>query len=215
MPWPRYSGTAVGFERELQGQLAGMRTHALVSTGSALFTLVGAYGFRNGFGHASIDPTRVAAQVVSGIGFIGAGAILRDQGSVRGVTTAAALWSTAALGMATGAGEFPIALSGFVVIVIALIGLRFARDHGPLTVVRRTHAIDITYERGHGTLGPIINAIESAGATLQRLAIDDDEAHRQVHLIVTARHRNELRTELHAAVADLPEILNLVYRTPL
>jgi uncharacterized membrane protein YhiD involved in acid resistance len=74
-------GTAVGFERELHGQLAGMRTHALVSTGAALFTLVGAYGFRNGFGHASIGHTRVAAQIVSGIGFIGAGAILRDQGS--------------------------------------------------------------------------------------------------------------------------------------
>jgi len=203
-------GSAIGFERELHGQLAGMRTHALVSTGAALFTLVGAYGFRNGFGHASIDPTRVAAQIVSGIGFIGAGAILRDQGSVRGVTTAAALWATAALGMATGAGEFSIALNGFLVIVVALIGLRFAREHGPLGIVRRVQAIQITYERGHGTLAPIIDAVESAGASLQRLAIEDHEAARRVQLVVAVRHRDDLRARL-GTVADLPEVSEISY----
>jgi hypothetical protein len=77
--------------------------------------------------------------------------------------------------MAAGAGEISIAFSGFLVIIVALIGLRVLRERRPLAVVRRTHAIDITYERGHGTLAPIINAIESAGATLQRLAIEDDD----------------------------------------
>jgi putative Mg2+ transporter-C (MgtC) family protein len=205
-------GTAVGFEREIHGQLAGMRTHALVATGAALFTLVGAYGFRNGFGDASIDPTRVAAQIVSGIGFIGAGAILRDQGSVRGVTTAAALWATAALGMAAAAGEFSIALTGLLVIAVALIGLRVLRERGPLSIVRRTHAIDIAYQRGHGTLAPIITAIASAGASLQRLAIDDDDTGRHVHLVVRARHHADLHTQLDA-VAELPEVFDMVYRT--
>jgi putative Mg2+ transporter-C (MgtC) family protein len=203
-------GTAVGFEREVHGHLAGLRTHALVGVGAALFTLVGAYGFRSGFGHASIDPTRVSAQIVSGIGFIGGGVILRDRGSVRGVTTAAALWTTAALGMAAGAGQLALALSGLLVVMSALVALRLARDHAPLGPFRPIQSIDVVYERGHGTLGPIIDAIENAGATLERLTIDDEESTRSVHLLVRARDRDGLRTRL-GALGELPEVTDLVY----
>ncbi|TMB58245.1 MAG: MgtC/SapB family protein [Chloroflexi bacterium] len=93
-------GAIIGFERELHRQPAGFRTHSLVSLGAALFTVVSAYGFAG----ASVDPTRIAAQIVTGIGFIGAGTILQHRGSVRGLTTAASLWSSAAVGMAAGAG---------------------------------------------------------------------------------------------------------------
>ncbi len=98
-------GGLIGFERELGDQPAGFRTHILVSLGSALFTLVGAYGatpFLGGNDVVRLDPTRVAAQIVTGIGFLGAGAILRHGFTVRGLTTAAALWVTAAIGMAAG-----------------------------------------------------------------------------------------------------------------
>src|SRR3954449_8306657 len=97
-------GALIGIERESRNQLAGMRTHALVAVGAAVFTLAGAYGFAEVPRSGNVDPMRVAAQVASGIGFIGAGAIIRDRGSVRGVTTAASLWTRGALGVAAGAG---------------------------------------------------------------------------------------------------------------
>src|SRR4029077_1092760 len=93
-------GAVIGFERELHRQPAGFRTHALVALGSALFTIVSAYGFAG----SNVDPTRIAAKIVSGIGFIGAGTILQHRGNIRGLTTAASLWSVAAIGMAAGAG---------------------------------------------------------------------------------------------------------------
>src|SRR6185295_15936785 len=89
-------GLAVGFEREIHGHPAGLRTHMLVAAGSGLFTVLSAYGFEGVAGHvagtAPIDPTRIAAQIVSGIGFLGAGAILKDGVVIRGLTTAASLW---------------------------------------------------------------------------------------------------------------------------
>lgn len=109
-------GAAIGFERELHRQPAGFRTHSLVALGAALFTIVSAYGFAG----ASVDPTRIAAQIVSGIGFIGAGAILQYSGNIRGLTTAASLWSVAAIGMAAGAGMLVMAVVGTVLILVVL-----------------------------------------------------------------------------------------------
>src|SRR5881227_2331649 len=109
-------GAAVGFERELRDREAGIRTHLLVSLGSALFTIVSAYGFHefltNGGSVVRADPTRIAAQIVTGIGFLGAGAIIREGLSVRGLTTAATLWVVAAIGMASGAGYYWPAVAG-------------------------------------------------------------------------------------------------------
>jgi putative Mg2+ transporter-C (MgtC) family protein len=109
-------GAAIGFERELQRQPAGFRTHSLVSLGAALFTVVSAYGFTGD----AVDPTRIAAQIVSGIGFIGAGTILQYRGNIRGLTTAASLWSVAAIGTAAGAGLFAVALVGTILILVVL-----------------------------------------------------------------------------------------------
>ena len=109
-------GAVIGWERELQRMPAGFRTHALVSLGSAIFTVISAYAFT---GPAS-DPTRVAAQIVSGIGFLGGGAILHYGGTVRGLTTAASLWAVAAVGMAAGAGLFVIATVSAVLVIVAL-----------------------------------------------------------------------------------------------
>ena len=95
-------GAIIGFERELHRTPAGFRTHSIVALGAALFTVVSAYGF-SGIG---VDPTRIAAQIVTGIGFIGAGTILQYRGQIRGLTTAASLWAVAAIGMAAGAGLF-------------------------------------------------------------------------------------------------------------
>lgn len=108
-------GAVIGFEREMDRQPAGFRTHALVALGSALFTVISAYGFGSGG-----VPTMIAAQIVTGIGFVGAGTILHHRGSIRGLTTAASLWSAAAVGMAAGAGMLFMAAVGTVLIVIVL-----------------------------------------------------------------------------------------------
>lgn len=109
-------GGAIGWERELQRMPAGFRTHALVSLGSAIFTVISAYAFTG----PGSDPTRIAAQIVSGIGFLGGGAILHYGGTVRGLTTAASLWSVAAVGMAAGAGLFVLAGISAVLVIIGL-----------------------------------------------------------------------------------------------
>src|SRR3954465_2370770 len=96
----------LGLEREVRGDPAGSRTHALVAVGAALFTIAGAYGFSDVPRGPNIDPARVAAQVASGVGFLGAGAILRQGFGVRGLTTAATLWLAAAIGVASGAGAY-------------------------------------------------------------------------------------------------------------
>jgi putative Mg2+ transporter-C (MgtC) family protein len=125
-------GLAVGFEREIHGHPAGLRTHMLVAVGSGLFTVLSAYGFGAGTVGAPIDPTRIAAQVVSGIGFLGAGAILKDGIVIRGLTTAASLWATSAVGMAAGAGEYIIAAVSTAVILVSLwpINALAERLHG-------------------------------------------------------------------------------------
>jgi putative Mg2+ transporter-C (MgtC) family protein len=109
-------GAVIGFERELHHQPAGFRTHSLVALGAALFTIVSAYAFVG----PTVDPTRIAAQIVSGIGFIGAGTILQHRGSVRGLTTAASLWAVAAIGTAAGAGLLVMAVVGTALILVVL-----------------------------------------------------------------------------------------------
>lgn len=113
-------GTLIGIEREMHNQPAGLRTHILISIGATIAMLISIYipqtftNFQNG------DPSRIAAQVVSGIGFLGAGAILKFGANVKGLTTAASIWAMATLGLAIGAGMYIISLIGIVVILFAL-----------------------------------------------------------------------------------------------
>jgi putative Mg2+ transporter-C (MgtC) family protein len=124
-------GALVGAEREIHGHPAGIRTHMLVALGSGVFTVMSIHGFGQGPG-AGIDPTRIAAQIVSGIGFLGAGAILKDGVVIRGLTTAASLWATAAVGLAAGAGEYVIAVVSGAIILVSLwpINALAERLHG-------------------------------------------------------------------------------------
>jgi putative Mg2+ transporter-C (MgtC) family protein len=128
----------IGLERESRDQAAGLRTHILVGVGSALFTLVSAYGFHGLLTESGTrtDPTRIAAQIVSGIGFLGAGAIIRQGVNVRGLTTAATLWVVAAIGMAAGAGYYFGALVTTALVLPALV--LFRRLRGPVLSRLRT-----------------------------------------------------------------------------
>ena len=115
-------GAIIGLDREYRAKEAGYRTHFLVSLGSALIMIVSQYGFQDIIKEdsVSLDPSRVAAQVVSGIGFIGAGTIIFQKQIVRGLTTAAGLWATAGIGLAVGAGMYVI---GITATILTLIGL--------------------------------------------------------------------------------------------
>lgn len=117
-------GAVIGLERARQQHAAGFRTMAMVSVGSCLFTLLGDVVLSR-----NTDPTRIAAQVVTGIGFLGAGTILREGGGVRGLTTAATIWVVAGIGMAAGFGFYVLAAGATALVVAALIAMRFVRPH--------------------------------------------------------------------------------------
>ena len=118
---------APGVERELTGKFAGLRTHILVCVGACVFTLLSIYGFKM---HETVgvigtnDPARIAAQVITGIGFIGAGTVMRNGGNVFGITTAATLWVCAAIGMSCGCGEYVIAIITSIATLIVLVSIR-------------------------------------------------------------------------------------------
>jgi putative Mg2+ transporter-C (MgtC) family protein len=159
-------GAAIGFEREIHAHPAGMRTHLLVSLGSAAFTVLSVFFF------APADPSRIAAQVVSGIGFLGAGAILKYGSSVRGLTTAASLWATAAVGMAAGAGAWLVGLVTTVLIVFSLGPLNrlIARFRSTRQHLFRLRIQAIRLEAlGAISRALISNGIEIAGVNTQRL----------------------------------------------
>ncbi|MEC3956615.1 MgtC/SapB family protein [Nocardia sp. CDC153] len=113
-------GAVIGFERQFRARMAGLRTNALVAAGATLFVLLSAHGFHG----SDADPTRVAAQIVSGIGFLGAGVILRDGFNIRGLNTAATLWCSAAVGSLAGAGMYSTAAAGTVAVVVVNTALR-------------------------------------------------------------------------------------------
>jgi putative Mg2+ transporter-C (MgtC) family protein len=168
---------AVGLEREFRERAAGLRTHMLVGVGSALFTIVSAYAwgdfiFDRTQGTA-FDPTRIAAQIVTGIGFLGAGVIIRQGLSIRGVTTAAGLWVAAAIGMAVGAGYWGAALIGTGVVLVGLGPLRMAEGW----VVRRrreggTLEIDLRPEQ---PLAPVLSVLENRRARVSRIHLEEEE----------------------------------------
>jgi len=158
----------IGLERQLRGKSAGLRTQAIVGTASALFLLVSKYGFTDVLGdQVMLDPSRVAAQIVSGIGFLGAGLILTRRGAVRGLTTAASVWETAAIGMAAGAGLWLLA--------VAVTALHFAVAYGYTAVTRRLPGsregqmqLEVVYEDGRGLLREVLPRITSSGWTVSR-----------------------------------------------
>lgn len=115
-------GAMIGFEREWTGRPAGLRTHMLVCAGSVCFTIAGVYGFESSA--TNRDPGRVAAQIVTGVGFLGAGTIFRTPSTVRGLTTAASIWVVAAIGMLVGAGLYALAVFSTLLAYVALHWLR-------------------------------------------------------------------------------------------
>jgi len=157
----------IGLEREWRQKSAGLRTHTLVGFGAALFVLVSKYGFSDVLvnGSVSLDPSRVAAQVVSGLGFIGGGLIFVRRDAVRGLTTAAIVWMTAAIGMACGAGLVVLALAATAGhFIIVFVYLRVAQKLPRSRYVG--FGVHVVYEDGRGILRDVLGHCTDAGFTI-------------------------------------------------
>ena len=196
-------GGLIGLERELRERQAGLRTHLLVAVGAALFTIAGAYGF----GTVRTDPTRVAAQIVTGVGFLGAGAIIRQGFSIRGLTTAATLWVVAAVGLACGAGYYSGAVITTGVVLLALWPLRLV-----------AYRILSRFRVGEGRLlvelptgsppGELIDEIERSGALITALEVSQEGDRRRLELDL-ALPRTLAAPHLVARLADVPNVADV------
>jgi putative Mg2+ transporter-C (MgtC) family protein len=198
-------GAAIGFEREIHDHPAGMRTHLLVALGSAIFTELSIFGFGAMAGAGgTVDPTRIAAQVVSGIGFLGAGAILKYGTSIRGLTTAASLWATAAVGMAVGAGSWIVAVVGAAIVIFSL---------WPLNIViarlrpRGTREVRIRFRAGR------LEALSEVTRHLAARRIEIGEINSQRrgkgHYEIELGLRMPLLVQPHDVVADISSIADV------
>jgi putative Mg2+ transporter-C (MgtC) family protein len=196
-------GGMIGLERELREREAGLRTHLLVAVGSALFTIVGAYGF----GGIRTDPTRIAAQVVTGIGFLGAGAIIRQGFSIRGLTTAATLWVVAAVGLAAGAGYYSAAVISTGLVLLALWPLRIVAYR--ILIRFRPEDGRLLVELPAGVSpGKVIDELVGAGARISSIGVAQEGDRRRLELdlvlpqTVTPPH-------VVALVADVPDVADV------
>jgi putative Mg2+ transporter-C (MgtC) family protein len=211
----------VGAERQWRGKSAGLRTQAIVGTASALIVLVSKYGFTDVIvsGRVMLDPSRVAAQIVSGIGFLGAGLIITRRGAIRGLTTAAAVWETAAIGMAAGAGLLVMAgvvtILHFVIVgpYTALVRRMPATRVG--TVQRRVLYSDhrgalrlllqVCTERSWRVLGVVVDEHPRVGGIDELLDRDDHDGVVAVSLTLDGTDLSQST----AALADVPGVLRV------
>jgi putative Mg2+ transporter-C (MgtC) family protein len=184
---------AIGLEREIRDQPAGFRTHMLVALGACLFAVVSAYGWvpfaqDNPNVRITVDPTRIAAQIVTGIGFLGAGAILRSGMSVRGLTTAASLWVVAAIGTSVGLGAY---LLGSAATLVALLTLLFLRPLRTRLVrgIKPDHEEYVVRAGAELQLERLISEVSGAGLRIDSLRIDEEDGgEREIVLLLRIPH---------------------------
>lgn len=204
-------GSLVGVERERLSWAAGLRTHMLVCVGSALVMVVSAFGFADVLGgpHVVLDPSRVGAQVVSGIGFLGAGTIIFRREVIRGLTTAASLWTVAAIGLAVGCGLYLAAASTTILILVILAGLKPIERR--LWASRHPRALTLVIERGNVSLTHIEEILTAAAVGLKQMIFRhrDEPEEDEVRLVLarTERHKLILVTEQLRALPGVRAIV--------
>jgi putative Mg2+ transporter-C (MgtC) family protein len=200
-------GSIIGLEREFREREAGLRTHLLVAVGSALFTIVSAFGFHDVLSSdpqvlVRLDPSRIAAQVVSGIGFLGAGAIIRRGVSVRGLTTAATLWVSAAIGMASGAGLYTVAILSTLIALFALWPLRFVAFRAIERVRPETDRLTVELRPG-ASVAPLLAEIPH----VSRFEVSDTRERRIVQL-----ESPDVGDDLVTKLSDLEDVTGVRWR---
>ncbi|WP_213455555.1 MgtC/SapB family protein [Rhizomonospora bruguierae] len=207
---------AIGVEREIRQKSAGLRTHTLVGFASALIMLVSKYGFTDVLGdRVVLDPSRVAAQIVSGIGFIGAGLIFVRRDVVRGLTTAATIWLAAAVGMAAGAGLWLLATvvtAGHFLVVFALTPLAARLPRSKYALAR----LRLSYREGLGVLRLALAECTGRGFTVGDLRIEqdgDERAPGTVSVWLSVQGSGSI-SDLTAALADIDGVVAVVSEDP-
>jgi putative Mg2+ transporter-C (MgtC) family protein len=188
---------AVGAEREWTGKWAGLRTHMLIAVGAALLTDVSVnIGVRFAAGSAAWDPARISAQIVSGIGFLGAGTIIQARGTVHGLTTAAGLWVAAAIGLAVGARFYIEATVATVVLLVILVALRPVE-----AIMLRGNRRQVVLELGTGfELDRLSELIEESGAHVEHIEVSRKPQGNTVR--ITIRGSDQDRERLVTAAAE-------------
>ena len=184
-------GGAIGLERELRDHEAGFRTHLLVALGACVFTLVSAYAwtdwtFSNSSGTV-FDPTRIAAQIVTGVGFLGAGEIIVRGINVRGLTTAATLWVVAAIGMAAGTGYYAVSLGSALLVLVSLGPLKLLSARF-VSRVRPEEAVLAVNLAPHGEGTRVLSRIEELGGVIESVEFGDE---RTLDVVLRASRRSE------------------------
>lgn len=190
-------GAIVGLERELHGRPAGLRTHILLSLGAAMFGMMS-----HGLSAPNVDPTRIAAQVVTGIGFIGAGTILHLGGTVRGLTTAASIWTTAAIGLAVGLDRrFWVMASLATVLTFLTLALVHLLENR-LKVKRRLRDIEIIAEEGKPVIESVLNGLASLRVEVSAV--------RSLPALTPHARRYELSLEMPAQTSTMQVLATLM-----
>lgn len=206
----------IGLEREVRQKSAGLRTHTLVGFAAALMMLVSKYGFADVLGeNVTLDPSRVAAQIVSGIGFIGAGLIFVRGDAVRGLTAAAAVWLTAGVGMAAGAGLWLLAIVVTVGYFVTVFVLTPLADRLPRSKYAPSR-LQLTYLEGRGVLRSALAECTHRGFGVDELSVDQRPGRRTpeaVSLSLTVHGVGSL-TELTTALSGIDGVLAVVSLDP-
>ena len=169
-------GSVIGVERERLSWAAGLRTHMLVCVGASLLMIVSAFGFQDVLGRPDIvlDPSRVAAQVVSGIGFLGAGSILLRGEVVRGLTTAASLWSVAAIGLAVGGGLYLAAVTATAIILVILAGIKPLEKR--FFAARQRRELRLVVDRGAMNVATLYRVLCPGSARVKQFIVQQNES---------------------------------------
>jgi putative Mg2+ transporter-C (MgtC) family protein len=196
-------GGVIGLEREIREHTAGFRTHILVSVGAAAFTMASSYGLEG----TDFDPNRISAQVVTGIGFLGAGAIIRYGVSVRGLTTAASLWTVAAVGLLAAQGFYPAALITTALVVVSLYLLRLIEDRLIYPHVGQPVRVRVHFQRpGYTPLTQLFAVLQQAHVAVKEIAVEPGEDDSDtVHLFLKLP-RGLAPEKLTALIAGLKEV---------
>ena len=182
-------GSLVGIERERLSWAAGLRTHMLVAVGAALVMVVSAFGFADvqNAKNVSLDPSRVAAQVVSGIGFLGAGSIMLRGEIIRGLTTAASLWSVAAIGLAVGGGLYTASIAATIIILIILAGIKPIEKR--FITVKQRRQLSMLVERGSMTFHTLHEALGPASPRVKQFIMQQSDDDPQMDEVTITLHR--------------------------
>ena len=196
-------GGAIGLEREYRAKEAGFRTHFLVALGSGLFMVLSQFGFTDALNlhqQVSLDPSRIASQVVTGIGFIGAGTIIFQKHVVRGLTTAAGLWVTSAIGMTAGAGMYVLSIAATVLVLLCLEALNFILQHFG------TRNINVTFSTPkEENIQAVLEQLRERGVTFYSYEMQRKDTSEGYYYVVTMEmklKRSHYQSELLNFMAD-------------